>query len=787
MIFVRCLGRASWVAILAGVTVSVVAGMLVTSALRRGDKIAFQSQAAESFQAIETQLQSANEVLYTLRRFIDLDEAQVSRAAFQAFAKQTRARAPALRDSGFAPRVSDQQRETFETAARRSGWSDFVIRQPNANGPMTPSPRKDFYYPIFFPDPAEVAPVVIGLDLTFEKGRREAIARAVATGQPAATPPVEIVTATAHNSGFMSFLPVFADGLDAPPTGIVYGVFEIAPMLDRILHGELRSHDIDVLFFEPAKRDEVIYVSPAVNRPSLNLPPTLVSMRSVLHWERTLDMSGQRWGVIFADAHVVPAWRRLTTDLTVLSGLVLTALLALYLNSSARRAACLARLTKDLSANTDRLMDRERRLTYLAGHDPLTALANRTTLIEVLNAKLDEGRPGLALITVDLDGFKAVNDTHGHPVGDALLVEVAERLRTLVADHDCIARFGGDEFVLIVTCPDDRAWISDLCRQGLSVLGEPYDIRNKTVCIGASFGVAFARPNCSTSENLLTNADAALYRAKAEGRGTFRFYAPEMDLELQNQLRLEQELRSASARDDFVLHYQPLVAASDNSLVGYEALIRWNHRSRGIISPAVFIPIAEKTGLINNIGAWVFRQACLDAMQWPSHIRLSVNVSAVQFGNELIAVLQDALSASGLQPSRLEIEITETVLIGDSAKALRVLAAIRRLGVRIALDDFGTGYSSLSYLRKFRFDRIKIDQAFVRELRSEDSHVLVRAIVDIAAGLNMSVTAEGIETAEQAQELTLIGCDELQGYFFGRPTTIERLHTRELRAEASAQ
>ncbi|WP_244413913.1 putative bifunctional diguanylate cyclase/phosphodiesterase [Methylorubrum extorquens] len=430
----------------------------------------------------------------------------------------------------------------------------------------------------------------------------------------------------------------------------------------------------------------------------------------------------------------------------------------------------------------------ELRIAHLAHHDALTGLPNRTFLSESLHQSLrDPDRVCLAVLSLDLDGFKAVNDRYGHPGGDALLVCVAERLQTKVSGGDIVARFGGDEFVVLNVAFTSPSEVEDLAHRLIESLSTPIPLDNESVTIGVSIGIAFAPTDGRTAEELLKNADAALYRAKTAGRGTFRFFEPEMDRKLQARQRLVQDLRNALTRDELRLDYQPFVRSETGVISGCEALLRWRHPERGMISPAEFIPLAEESGLIVPIGMWVIQQACREAASWPSTHRISVNVSPVQFrSRDLPQVILAALTSSGLAPARLEVEVTEAVLIDDADTALDILRQIRSLGVRVALDDFGTGYSSLSYLRRFPFDKIKIDRSFVRELDTRhDSQVIVQAIHDMAQGLGMTVTAEGVETEDQAKRLRQTGCEELQGFLYSRPRPASELtfHHGEMSSE----
>ena len=413
------------------------------------------------------------------------------------------------------------------------------------------------------------------------------------------------------------------------------------------------------------------------------------------------------------------------------------------------------------------------REAYLARHDSLTGLPNRAHLAEQLATQLPRTARGdeLALLLLDLDRFKNVNDTLGHALGDALLCQVAQRLRAHVREGDLVARLGGDEFAVLQTGSGQPAAATTLAQRLIEVLSQPFELDGHQAHIGCSVGIALAPFDGDTAEVLLKNADLAMYRAKGAGRGVLRFFEPEMDARLQRRRRLETDLRRAVAQGEFVLAYQAQVALPGFEVVGVEALVRWDHPTQGRISPLDFIPLAEETGLILPLGLWVLQQACRDAVGWPAHVRVAVNLSPVQFSSRtLVADVMGALAAAGLAPQRLALEITEAVLMHDVDQALQVMQALRQLGVRTALDDFGTGYSSLSYLRRFPFDKIKIDRSFVVDLAQGNSAAcIIKAISALAAGLGMSTIAEGVETLEQLQAVQAAGCSEVQGYLFSQP------------------
>ncbi|MGY4341570.1 bifunctional diguanylate cyclase/phosphodiesterase [Bradyrhizobium sp. LM2.9] len=418
---------------------------------------------------------------------------------------------------------------------------------------------------------------------------------------------------------------------------------------------------------------------------------------------------------------------------------------------------------------TDRIRADER-IAHMAHYDALTDLPNRVLMrghLERRVAELSQGKP-FAILYIDVDEFKGVNDSLGHEVGDELLRQVANRLRACVSGNDMVARLGGDEFAIVKAGTNDQAELTALAEQILKALRAPVNCNGQEIPTDASIGIAIAPDHGDTLEDLLKRADLAMYAAKSEGRRTFRVFAPEYDAKAGQRRQLELDLRQALARGEFEVHYQPLVDLAANVVNGCEALLRWCHPERGMISPADFIPVAEETGLIGEIGEWVLRQACTEAASWPGDIHIAVNVSPVQFRSRTLALkVAAALAESGLAPGRLELEITETVLIRDDAEALTILQQLRELGVRIALDDFGTGYSSLSYLHRFPFDKIKIDRSFISDIgQSEDSSPIVQAVVHMAAARHMATTAEGVETEAQREVLRKLGCSQMQGWLF---------------------
>jgi diguanylate cyclase (GGDEF)-like protein len=415
----------------------------------------------------------------------------------------------------------------------------------------------------------------------------------------------------------------------------------------------------------------------------------------------------------------------------------------------------------------------EAQIAFLARHDALTGLANRALFHERLDHALalaERGR-GFALLYLDLDGFKGVNDAHGHAVGDALLRAVAGRLQAAMRETDTVARLGGDEFAILQIGVSDIAEVTVAARRIVQSIDEPFDLDGRHVSIGTSIGIAMAPGDGVHPAQLMKNADLALYRSKHDGRGAWRFFEPAMDEVARTRRELEKDLRRTLKLGELGVHYQPLVDSRDRNLIGFEALVRWHHPTRGMVAPTEFISVAEEVGLIGEIGTWVLQTACAEATSWPPHLRVAVNLSTRQFrGGSLVTTVADALEISGLNPSRLELEITESVPLQQDQATLSTLQELHKLGTRIALDDFGTGYSSLSYLRGFPFDKIKIDRSFVSDLpHSEEAVAIVRGILGLAANLHLNVTAEGVETEAQCEFLAAAGCTEIQGYLISMP------------------
>ena len=434
----------------------------------------------------------------------------------------------------------------------------------------------------------------------------------------------------------------------------------------------------------------------------------------------------------------------------------------------------------------------EAEITRLALFDSLTGLANRQRLRLSLDQALSPAQgphTTTSLFLLDLDRFKAVNDTLGHQCGDELLKQVAQRLQRTVGDAGLVGRLGGDEFQVVLPREGSRERLGALAQHIINALSQPFFVAGSSLSIGCSVGIAIAPEHGNDSETLIRNADLALYAAKADGRGVSRFFRQEMLAGAQKRKRLEDDLRGALGADEFHLVYQPVVSTADQHIVGYEALLRWEHPTRGAVSPADFIPIAEECGMIEAIGEWVLRTACTEAANWPADVRVAVNVSAIQFANPALpAIITSALAASGIAPHRLELEITESVFVNDDASSNQMFKTLKGIGVRLALDDFGTGYSSLGYLRKAPFDKIKIDQSFVRGAIQDGNRnaAIIKAIVSLANTLGMETTAEGVEQQDEIELISDLGCSHIQGFVYGRPARAEDVRAQLAMSSGSA-
>jgi diguanylate cyclase (GGDEF)-like protein len=526
---------------------------------------------------------------------------------------------------------------------------------------------------------------------------------------------------------------------------------------------------LDMYVFDPNGPigDRLIYWHSTSGKPA----PTEASLQAMRHWQGTLEMVDQRWGTILTPSDPSDNGMADRTALAVLiAGLIMMISIVAYLWFSLRRTQHLERLTTDLRETTEELRRHGVKLDHLARHDVLTGLANRMAFRDEVASGLRRARrgQGMAILYLDLDRFKAVNDTLGHPAGDQLLREVANRLRDTVREADTITRLGGDEFAIAQTGVEQPASADSLARRLIDVLSRPYEIDSQWVVVGVSIGITLAERDDIDVDQLLRRADLALYAAKRQGRGTWRFFANTMEFDAQALRGLEMDLRHALEHDELELYYQPQVTIADGKVRGFEALLRWHHPDRGLVMPGDFLRCAEETGLIVPIGTWALRTALRQSADWPADVRVAVNLSPHQLArDDFVETVEAALTAAGQSGGRLELEITENALMEQYVAGQTALRRLRALGVRISMDDFGTGYASLSHLRSFPFDRIKVDQSFIAGMTdSPQGSAIVRAVLQLASTLNIATVAEGVETQAQFEQLAAIGCDEVQGFLF---------------------
>ncbi len=758
-----------------GTVASLAAFLLVLSWEYRLAEIGFQSKAKSCLQAINADLRDASTLLYTLGAYIDTNDHAVSRPQFDRFAKVLmHDRAVGLRDVGWAPRVTLAQRAGFERTQRLSGIdSGYRIVERGPGGTLVAAQARSAYYPIAYleSDALKGAAVrrVLGFDLASEPLRSAAIGRAVRSGRPAATPALQLITVKGSTGGVIGFMSVGGprgrSGVDRP-AGVVFGVFETAAMIDDIVAKQTAANGLDLYFFDPASSaHRPLYWRSS--SPDRRQPPSEAAELAAPHWIGAVSMIDRRWGAVVTPTAPLRrqdgSWH---ADLTLAIGLTITLMVVAYLLIALRR-------TKEIGE--------------MARHDALTGLPNRFLFRERLEEAVTRERddPAFAICYLDLDNFKIVNDTLGHAVGDRLLRLAATRIAGCLREGDTIARLGGDEFALILMGESGRDNIAHIAGRLIEEVGRPYAIDEHIVVVGVSIGIAPARAGAHAADELLKEADLALYAAKDAGRGTYRFFETHLRLEFEARRVLETDLRRALERGEFEVYYQPIINLAQGRVAAFEALVRWHHPEQGLLGPDRFIAVAEECGLIVPLGQWTLRTACEQAAGWPAPVKVAVNVSSAQLrGDGFRASVAAALTGSGLPPGRLEIEIAEAALLHDSATPAAVLQDLRAMGVSLALDDFGTGLSSLYSVLRFPFDKLKIDRSFLDLIdTSGKASAIVRTIVGLGENLGLITTGEGVESHEQLADLRRFGCTEAQGHFFSdaRPNADVARLIRDLR------
>ena len=764
--------RPALVAASIGLLFSLVGAAAVARWEYRVVKVEFDSAAETASIVMQNGVNEYISRLVALRTLFESANEEITRSEFETFSGRLFEHHPGVLRVAWLPRVNRKERTEYEAAAIVDGVSGYRIKALQGDRFAT-APPSDEYFPVFYSTQAKTSPVY-GMDYATIPDRRAALERARDSDRITALRTQLFEPKDGGESpNVLVIVPVYAKGTLRETVadrcrnlaGFVVGIFDVPLLLRSIRATTAASPAVNVNVYAPFTGRIVSLAQALPDFSSASAAPQ--SMRDVargVHWSGILRIGDSDWQVRAmpaAGGPLVTAYDRALTVLIV--GMLLTLSLASYLMLASR--------------NARRLSLANRRVLELAQTDILTGLPNRAFFLGRLD-ELRESGLTFSILMLDLDRFKNVNDSLGHGAGDALLRQVAQRLKSAVGPSDVLARIGGDEFAIIQEgCDDQRVCSIELAGRITKLVAEPFCLPGHRVEIGTSIGISIAPDHGSDQEQLLRKADLALYRSKSAGRNCFTIYDDAMLAELEARNTLEGDLRDAIACCQFELHYQPFVDIARGQRRGFEALVRWRHPTRGLIPPDQFIPLAEETGLIVPLGEWVLRQACNDATSWPNDVKVAVNLSPVQFKEaELFDVISAALQDSGLPPERLEIEITESVLLERGVENHAFMERLKSIGIELALDDFGTGYSSLSYLTAFPFDKIKIDKSFIRNLTHRPrSSAIISSIVTLARGLDMSVTAEGVETQEQFERLKALGVNFAQGYLLGRPQPLESI------------
>ncbi|WP_441256193.1 bifunctional diguanylate cyclase/phosphodiesterase [Bradyrhizobium sp. 482_C4_N1_1] len=765
--------RPALVAVGVGLLFSLVGAAAVARWENRVNKIEFENAAETEAIVMQNGMSEYISRLVALRTLFESTNEEITRSEFETFSSRLFERHPGMLRISWLPRVNRKERAEYEAAAATDGVSGYRIKSLQGETFAT-APQADEYFPVFYSTQPKTSSVY-GMDYATVPERRAALERARDNDRVAAIrtrlyEPKE----GGRQPDVLVAIPVYAKGTSREAVadrrrnlaGFVVGVFDLPLLIQSIRVTTGASPAVSVNVYPPFTGQIV-----SLEQTLPDYASAATSMRDVaraLHWSGSLKIGDTDWQVRAmptAGGSLETAYDRAVAVIVV--GMLLTLSLATYLMLASR--------------SSRRLSLANRRVLELAQTDILTGLPNRAfflTRLDMMNSQLSVRGLPFAILMLDLDRFKNVNDSLGHGAGDALLRQVALRLRSALRATDVLARLGGDEFAIIQeACDDQRTCATELAARIAKLVAEPFLLPGHRVEIGTSIGIAIAPDHGSDQEQLLKKADLALYRSKSAGRNCFTIYDEAMSAELEARNTLEGDLRDAIAQCQLEVHYQPFMDVASGGRRGFEALVRWRHPSRGLIPPDQFIGLAEETGLIVPLGEFVLRRACADAAAWPCDLMVAVNLSPIQFKEaELFETICAALADSSLAPQRLEIEITESVLLERGVENLAFMERLKHIGIELALDDFGTGYSSLSYLTTFPFDKIKIDKSFIRNLTHQPrSSAIIASIVTLARGLDMSVTAEGVETREEFERLTALGVNFAQGYLFGRPQPVDQI------------
>jgi diguanylate cyclase (GGDEF)-like protein len=767
----------SLLAVAAGVAVSLTGAGLTASWENRHADAQFHVVAENHFTIVQNGLSEYVNRLRAVRALFDSSEGPVSRSAFEAFTRPLLHENDAIATVSWVPRVLGPDRVAHEREAAQQGIPDYHIKAMGEGGKMSVSPERDEYYPIFYVTLPRTSPLY-GLDLRSEPETLAELEQARDHDRLGFSAIRTLVSTGGTKPGFLFSLPIYRR--DAPRdtiedrrrnlTGFVHGSLLTGKMIDTIVNTSA-PEGLDIFFFAPGAGADAppIYVHGSRLRSEPPPPMSQAALANDQHLARDLTADGQPWLTMvmapMPDGPLLAAHDR--AWLVVIAGLILTGAVVAYIQSARRHALRMTRVNQKFSD--------------LAQTDTLTALPNRRAFMRRIHsafaAAARSGKP-FAVLYFDLDHFKDVNDTLGHAVGDALLRQVAGRVRNAIRENDVVARFGGDEFAILQSDVEELDAAGTLAAKIGRVVAEPYNIDGNVVHISASIGIARYAPDVAGPDVMMIQADLALYRAKEDGRNCYRFHNAGLDSQVRERVLIADELRGAHIRNELELHYQPQIEMRTGRIIGLEALLRWNHPKRGQIPPLVFIPIAERTGQIQFLGQWVLDAACAQLRSWldagVAPELLGVNFSAIHFkaSTDLDGEVAACLDKWGIAPHLIEIELTETVLMDITQQHNACFERLRRLGVRIAIDDFGTGYSSLSYLANYPINRVKIAQELVAGVDIDSrSAAVVRAAIGLAHELNIEIVAEGVETEGQETFLLSAGCAYGQGYRFSRPVS----------------
>ena len=742
----------------------------------------FRATAENEFMTLQNGLNEYLNKLFAARALFDSSATPITREQFETFARPL-LRDIAIQNLSWVPRVLNSERAEHERAGVSQGLAGYQIKAIDAHGKMSPSPEHSEYYPVFYATIPETSQL-FGLDLRSEPTTLVELEHARDEDRLGFSMREALVST--RGAGFLFSLPVYKRGLPHGTIaerrlnliGFVHGAFITSKMIETIISTTTTPRGLDLLFFNPGASGQAlpIYVHGQHLRQTPLQPIRRATAGVGLEWSQDLMADGQPWLTVLMrpmpdgplTARQGRAW------IVLIFGLIITAAMVSYLWASGLHSL--------------RMMRASKKVSDLAKLDVLTSLANRRAFVERLHETFAACRRGgkpFAVLYFDVDHFKDVNDTLGHSIGDALLQQVAGRVAKAVRATDLVARIGGDEFAILQSDVEDLAAAGTLAHKIGLLLAEPYLIEGNQVHVSGSIGIARYTPEVTGPDAMMIQADLALYRAKEDGRNCYRFHSADLDRQVQERVTIAEELRGATERGELELYYQPEVELRSGRITGVEALIRWNHPERGRLSPAIFIPIAERTGQIQVLGRWVLDAACRQIRAWqdvgitPGIV--GVNVSALHFKGsaDIVGEVAAALEKWKVAPEMIEIELTETVLMEITQQHSDRFEQLRRLGVRIAIDDFGTGYSSLSYLASYPINRVKIAQELVFGVVADSrSAAVVRAAIQLAHELGIDVIAEGVETQEQAKFLLSASCEHGQGFYFSRPVDAE--HATEL-------